>query len=103
MKIKVNSNASNKAKTVVSAKAQSVATVSASSKIKIGKLEDNVGNLDVGDGLATGETIVYNADNEKWEAVSLDDKVSDAVSEQIGDAVSDELSSDGVNLDGGTF
>ncbi|MDB4351132.1 hypothetical protein OAA34_00295 [bacterium] len=102
MKIKVNSSASNKAKTVVSAKAQSVATISAASKIKIGKLEDNVGNLDVGDGLATGETIIYNAASEKWEAVSLEEQVAEAVSEQIGDSVSEALAG-AVTLDGGTF
>jgi hypothetical protein len=103
MKIKVKSNASNKAKTVVSAKAQSVATISASSKIKIGKLEDNVGNLDVGDGLATGETLVYDATTEKWNAVSLDTKVSEAVDTQIDDAISDALKEGDITFDGGSF
>ena len=103
IKVTTKTNASNKAKTVVSAKAQSVATISAASKIKIGKLEDNVGNLDVGDGLATGETIIYNAASEKWEAVSLEEQVSEAVSEQIGDAVADNLNAGDLKLDGGTF
>jgi hypothetical protein len=104
MKIKVNSNASNKAKTVVSSRAQSVATVSAASKIKIGKLEDNVGNLEVGDdGLATGETLVYDATTEKWNAVSLDTKVSEAVDTQIDDALSDALREGDITFDGGSF
>jgi hypothetical protein len=104
MAIKVSTNASNRAKTVVSAKAQSVATVSASSKIKIGKLEDNVGNLEFGDdGLATGETLVYDATTEKWNAVSLETKVSEAVGTQIDDAVSDALTAGNITFDGGSF
>ena len=82
-----------------------VTTVTSASKLKVGKLEDNVGNIDKGDDgiLATGETILYNAETEKWETVSLDDKVSEAVSDQIDDSVNDALSGDNVTLDGGTF
>lgn len=91
--VKVNANASNRAKTVVSAKASSISTVSAASAIKIGKLEDNVGNLDVGDGLETGETIVYNAQTKKWVATSIGDEVDTRVEEAISTLA----------LDGGTF
>jgi len=74
-----------------------IASTSASSVIKIAKLEDNIGNLDKGeDGvIATGETLVYNATSEKWEAVSLQSKVATAVSEA--------LNAGSVPLDGGTF
>ena len=87
-----------------------VAAVAARSKIAVGKLEDNIGNLDRGDDgvIATGETLVYNASTEKWEAVSLQEKVDAAVSisENIDGAVElavAESISAGVNLDGGTF
>jgi len=83
-----------------------LSTTTAASKIKIGKLEDNIGNLDKGeDGiLATGETLVYNADNEKWESVSLQAKVDAAVSESdaVADAIRNRLE-EGATLDGGTF
>jgi cytidylate kinase len=97
MAIKVNANASNRAKTVVSAKAASVSTVSAASAIKIGKLEDNVGNLDVGDGLETGETIVYNAETKTWVATSIEDEVSKKVDEKLSSG------NIALALDGGTF
>jgi len=83
-----------------------VAAVAARSKIAVGKLEDNIGNLDRGDDgvIATGETLVYNASTEKWEAVSLQEKVDAAVSisGNIDGAVASSISA-GVNLDGGTF
>lgn len=83
-----------------------VSTTTAASKIKIAKLEDNIGNLDKGeDGIiATGETLVYNADNEKWESVSLQAKVDTAVEESdaISDAIQNKLDA-GANFDGGTF
>ena len=103
MAIRVTTNGSS-TRTVVSAVAPTVTTVSAASAIKVGKLEDNVGNLDKGDDgiIASGETLVYNADAEKWEAVSLAEQVSDAISEQIGDSVSEALAG-AVTLDGGTF
>lgn len=94
--VKVTSNGA-RTKTVVTQAAGVVTSVSAASKIKIGKLEDNVGNLDVGDGLETGETIVYNVDTQKWEAVSLADRVATSVSEVLSD---DDIS---VTLNGGTF
>lgn len=93
MAIKVNANASNRARTVVSAKAATVSTVSAASAIKIGNLEDNVGNIDSGDGLETGETIVYNAETKKWVATSIGDEVDTRVEEAIAT----------LSLDGGTF
>lgn len=83
-----------------------VASVAARSKVVVGKLEDNIGNLDKGDDgvIATGETLIYNANTEKWEAVSLQDKVDAAVSisGNIDGAVDASISA-GVNLDGGTF
>jgi len=83
-----------------------VAAVAARSKIAVGKLEDNIGNLDRGDDgvIATGETLVYNASTEKWEAVSLQEQVDAAVSisGNIDGAVASSISA-GVNLDGGTF
>ncbi|OUU24374.1 MAG: hypothetical protein CBB97_11680 [Candidatus Endolissoclinum sp. TMED37] len=66
-------------KSVVTARTSSVATVSTASKIKVGKLEDNVGNLDVGNGLDTGETLVYNASTQKWEATDLADSISNVL------------------------
>lgn len=98
MAIKI-STGGNRTKTVVSAKAAPVATVASASAIKIAKLEDNIGNLDKGDDgvLVTGETLVYNAENEKWEAISLADQVSEKVDEK--------LAGGGLTfaLDGGTF
>jgi hypothetical protein len=86
--------------------APTVAAVAARSRVAVGKLEDNIGNLDRGDDgiIATGETLVYNASTEKWEAVSLQDKVDAAVSvsNNIGGAVEASISA-GVTLDGGTF
>ena len=86
--------------------ARTVAAVAARSKVAVGKLEDNIGNLDRGDDgvIATGETLVYNANTEKWEAVSLQAKVDAAVavSANIDGAVDASISA-GVNLDGGTF
>ena len=83
-----------------------VASVAARSKVVVGKLEDNIGNLDRGDDgvIATGETLIYNANTEKWEAVSLQDRVDAAVavSDNIDGAVDASISA-GVNLDGGTF
>jgi len=83
-----------------------VAAVAARSRIAVGKLEDNIGNLDRGDDgvIATGETLVYNASTEKWEAVSLQEQVDAAVSisGNIDGAVASSISA-GVNLDGGTF
>lgn len=83
-----------------------VSSVSSASKIKIGKLEDNIGNLDKGeDGvIATGETLVYNAESGKWESVSLQEKVNAAVesSEALALAVAGQLQA-GTVLDGGTF
>lgn len=102
MAIRVTTNGTS-VRTVVSAQPQTVTTVSAASAIKIGKLEDNVGNLDAGDGLETGETLVYNATSEKWEAVSLAAKVSEAVSEQIGDSVSAALSGGDIVFNGGEY
>lgn len=80
-----------------------VTTVTAASAIKIGALEDNVGNLDVGDGLETGETLVYNATTKKWQALSLADEVANAVSEQIGDSVSAAISGGNITFDGGDY
>lgn len=83
-----------------------VAAVAARSKVAVGKLEDNIGNLDKGDDgvIATGETLVYNANTEKWEAVSLQEKVDAAVSVSGNiDGAVDSAISAGVNLDGGTF
>ena len=101
--VSVGGSSARRASTAIGSTA-TVTTVTSASKLKVGKLEDNVGNIDKGeDGiLATGETIIYNADSEKWEAVSLDDKVSDAVAEQIDDSVNDALAGN-VTLDGGTF
>lgn len=82
---------------------QAANVVSAKSKIKVGKLEENVGNLDVGDGLSTGETLVYNATTQKWEALSLAEQVASAVSEQITDSVSSALNSGSVVFDGGDY
>lgn len=86
--------------------ASTVAAVAARSKIAVGKLEDNFGNLDRGDDgiIATGETLVYNASTEKWEAVSLQEKVDAAVSTSgsLDSALGVAISA-GVNLDGGTF
>jgi len=86
--------------------APTVAAVAARSRVAVGKLEDNIGNLDRGDDgiIATGETLVYNASTEKWEAVSLQDKVDAAVSvsNNIDGAVEASISA-GVTLDGGTF
>ena len=83
-----------------------IATTTAASKIKIAKLEDNIGNLDKGeDGvIATGETLVYNAETEKWESVSLQTKVDESVetSAAVGDAIQAKLDA-GATLDGGTF
>ena len=80
--------------------------MAARSRVAVGKLEDNIGNLDRGDDgiIATGETLVYNASTEKWEAVSLQDKVDAAVSvsNNIDGAVEASISA-GVTLDGGTF
>ena len=95
--VKVNANASNRAKTVVSQRAGVVTSVSAASAIKIGKLEDNVGNLDVGDGLETGETIVYDAQTKKWVATSIGDEVAKKVDEKLS---SGDIT---LALDGGTF
>lgn len=83
-----------------------VAAVAARSKVAVGKLEDNIGNLDRGDDgvIATGETLVYNASTEKWEAVSLQERVDAAVSASGSlDGALDVAISAGVNLDGGTF
>jgi len=102
--VSIGGRAANQRTSTAIGSTATVTTVTSSSKLKVGKLEDNVGNIDKGeDGiLATGETIIYNADTEKWEAISLDDKVADAVSEQIGDSVNEALSG-AVTLDGGTF
>lgn len=105
MSIKVSINGSANTRTSVSVGATpTVTSVTSASEIKIGKLEDNIGNLDKGDDgiIASGETLVYNAVAEKWEAVSLAEQVSSAVSEQIGDSVSEALAG-AVTLDGGTF
>lgn len=101
--VNIGGSSANRTSTAIGSTA-TVTTVTSASKLKVGKLEDNVGNIDKGDDgiLATGETIVYNADSEKWEAVSLDDKVSDAVAEQIDGSVNDALAGN-VTLDGGTF
>lgn len=83
-----------------------VTSVATRSKVAVGKLEDNIGNLDKGDDniISTGETLVYNAESEKWEAVSLESKVAEALS--TGDAVSTAVTNAldaGARLDGGTF
>ena len=83
-----------------------IATTTAASKIKIAKLEDNIGNLDKGeDGvIATGETLVYNAETEKWESVSLQSKVDTAVEESDAISVAIQTKLDaGATFDGGTF
>lgn len=83
-----------------------VTSVASRSRVAVGKLEDNIGNLDRGEDniIATGETLVYNAESEKWEAVSLQSKVDAALSTSDAVAVAvDEALGAGANLDGGTF
>lgn len=101
--VKVNTNASNRAKTVVTARAPIVATVAASSKLKVGKLEENVGNIDTGSGLQTGQTIVYNNTTGKWVATSFDAEVDERVDETIDAKVSAAISAGGIDFDGGTY
>ena len=85
-----------RAKTVVSQPGTVVTSVSAASRIKVGNLEDNVGNIDTSEGsagLVSGVTIVYNADTKKWVATSI----ADTVDTQVDEALST------LSLDGGTF
>lgn len=93
----------NRGKAVVSARPQSVATVSNASAIKIGKLEDNVGNIDTGSGLQTGQTIVYNTTTGKWVATSFDAEVDERVDETIDAKVSAAISGGDIDFDGGTY
>lgn len=105
MKVSV-SVGNSRAVTTVSGNTQAVASVASRSKVTIGNLEDNVGNIDSGDDgiIATGETLVYNANTEKWEAVSLQAQVDASItgSESVGDAIENAIDA-GLNLDGGTF
>ena len=93
----------NPVKVVVSARNQPVTTVSTASAIKIGNLEDNVGNIDTGSGLQTGQTIVYNTTTGKWVATSFDAEVDERVDETIDAKVSAVLTSSDFDLDGGTY
>lgn len=90
-------------RTVVSARTQPVTTVSNASAIKIGNLEDNVGNIDTGSGLQTGQTIVYNTTTGKWVATSFDAEVDERVDETIDAKVSAAISGGDINFDGGTY
>jgi hypothetical protein len=92
-----------RSKTVVSAREQSVATVSTASAIKIGNLEDNVGNIDTGSGLRTGQTIVYNTTTGKWVATSFDAEVDERVDETIDAKVSAAILGGEHDFDGGTY
>jgi hypothetical protein len=92
-----------RSKTVVSAREQSVATVSTASAIKIGNLEDNVGNIDTGSGLRTGQTIVYNTTTGKWVATSFDAEVDERVDETIDAKVSAAILGGDHDFDGGTY
>jgi hypothetical protein len=92
-----------RSKTVVSAREQSVATVSTASAIKIGNLEDNVGNIDTGSGLQTGQTIVYNTTTGKWVATSFDAEVDERVDETIDSKVSAAILGGDHDFDGGTY
>jgi hypothetical protein len=92
-----------RSKTVVSAREQSIATVSTASAIKIGNLEDNVGNIDTGSGLQTGQTIVYNTTTGKWVATSFDAEVDERVDEVIDTKVSAAIAGSDVDFDGGTY
>mgnify|MGYP001138066240 CR=1 FL=1 len=92
IKVNVNGNANARASVAIGSN-PTITSVAAASAIKIGKLEDNVGNLDVGDGLETGETIVYDAQTKKWVATSIGDEVDTRVEQAISTLA----------LDGGTF
>jgi hypothetical protein len=92
-----------RSKTVVSAREQSIATVSTASAIKIGNLEDNVGNIDTGSGLQTGQTIVYNTTTGKWVATSFDAEVDERVDEVIDTKVSEAIAGSDLDFDGGTY
>ena len=93
----------SRGRTVASARTQPVTTVSNASAIKIGKLEDNVGNIDTGSGLQTGQTIVYNTTTGKWVATSFDAEVDERVDETIDAKVSAAISGGDINFDGGTY
>ena len=92
-----------RSKTVVSAREQSIATVSTASAIKIGNLEDNVGNIDTSAGLETGQTIVYNNTTGKWVATSFDAEVDERVDETLDAKVTAALSGGDIDFDGGTY
>lgn len=92
-----------RSKTVVSAREQSIATVSTASAIKIGNLEDNVGNIDTSAGLETGQTIVYNTATGKWVATSFDAEVDERVDETIDAKVEEAINDGNLNFDGGTY
>jgi hypothetical protein len=102
MAIKVKSGGS-KGKAIASARTQAITTVSTASAIKIGNLEDNVGNIDTGSGLQTGQTIVYNTTTGKWVATSFDAEVDERVDEVIDTKVSEAIAGSDLDFDGGTY
>lgn len=93
----------NPVKVVVSARNQPVTTVSTASAIKVGNLEDNVGNIDTGSGLQTGQTIVYDTTTGKWVATSFDAEVDERVDEVIDTKVADAIAGSDLDFDGGTY
>ena len=93
----------SRGRTVASARTQAVTTVSNASAIKIGNLEDNVGNIDTGSGLQTGQTIVYNNNTGKWVATSFDAEVDERVDEVIDDKVSEAIAGGDIDFDGGNY
>jgi hypothetical protein len=72
---------------------QTANVTSAKSQIKVSKLEENVGNIDLTAGLTTGKTLVYNAETQKWVATDFATEVAEDVATVVAE----------LSFDGGTY